>query len=99
MENKIKRLIVYFTGRTTEAESIFTYGAGESHQSLQNPSFLPNFISVEDLLKHPNANMCEGSKSCLYDLSSTNDISIAMQSKVASEQKDEANAALGTGMF
>jgi hypothetical protein len=85
-------LVHFFSGAIQAQESLFTYGAGKSHQTYSKPQFLPVFIDLDNIafdnpvLERKARSTCGDSIQCLFDVKATGDTSIGLSTKNTIQQ-------------
>lgn len=83
-------LVLQFTGRTDETESLFTYDDGEDHASINDDStYTPVFGVDPDSVPDNVKAACGDNRECLFDFAQTNDTEFAMSTMgEVEDQKD-----------
>ena len=86
-------------GQLTQVQSLFTYGENESVDTFARPDFLPMFsdnISWSDNSVRLAAEaQCGNDYECLFDVASTNDLSVGIATKDISAQLVNESNILG----
>ncbi|WAR05736.1 FBN1-like protein [Mya arenaria] len=78
---------------TTEAESIFKYDEGITHNDFSHPEFTPQFLEEANQTMVQEANTtCNGNIQCIFDFVFTGDRQLALQTGSTEELADEAIA-------
>ncbi|XP_052806502.1 mucin-4-like [Mya arenaria] len=81
------------TWMTTEAESIFKYDEGITHNDFSHPEFTPQFLEEANQTMVQEANTtCNGNIQCIFDFVFTGDRQLALQTGSTEELADEAIA-------
>ena len=93
------RAVISDAGKTTEAQSLFVYGAGSNHDSYFDHSFEPQFErpATDDATLQRVTRMCHGIKECIDDYLLTGKLSVALGSADAVRQHEEVLEAAKTG--
>ena len=72
-------------GQINESQSLFTYGQNESVNAFARPDFEPMFADnitwQNDTLKRVAEAQCGEDNDCLFDVASTNDLSVGVLTK------------------
>ena len=77
--------MTFFAGQINQSQSLFTYGLNESVDTFSKPDFEPMF--VDDIKWDSNKTKekaeaeCGGDHECLFDVASTNDLSVGIVTK------------------
>ena len=83
-------LVFQCTGRTEAAESLFTYGDGEDHASINDDSsYTPVFEVDPDSVPENVKATCGDNKECLFDYAQTQDMDFAMSTMGEVEDQQE----------
>ena len=90
-------LITFHLGQINGSQSLFAYGNNESVDTFANPDFKPMFADNitwhNDSLRLEAVEQCGDDHECLFDVASTNDLSVGMVTKNISVQLvNESNA-------
>lgn len=68
-------------------ESLFTYAPCKNYDSYQNKNFVPSFVAPNvDKLPAQSVAACKGNNECLFDLSVTGQLEVAMTTLVTIEK-------------
>ena len=77
-------------GQINQSQSLFTYGAHESVAHFSKPDFMPMFADNitwhNQSLEQEAKDQCGDDFECLFDVASTNDLSVGMVTKDISIQ-------------
>ena len=77
-------------GRTQVAESLFTYGVGESHADFNDDSsYTPVFGVDPDSVPGNVKAACGDNRECLFDFAQTQDMDFAMSTMTEVEDQEE----------
>ena len=72
-------------GQISESQSLFTYGQNESVNTFTRPDFVPMFADnitwQNDSLRLAAEAQCGDDHDCLFDVASTNDLSVGVLTK------------------
>ena len=83
-------LVLQCTGRTEAADSLFTYGDGEDHASINDDSSYTPVFGVDPNSVPENVKAtCGDNKECLFDYAQTNDMDFAMSTMGEVEEQEE----------
>ena len=86
-------------GQINQSQSLFTYAHNESVDTFLNPDFEPMFADNitwhNDSLREKAEAECGDDHECLFDVASTNDLSVGMVTKDISIQLVNESNALG----
>ena len=86
---QIKLISIFYLGRVTASNTLFTYKDGESSEDYQNLEFEPIFMEDVNSTKLEEAQATCGSDfACVYDLIATNDEKFAKYSKASNREAD-----------
>ena len=86
-------------GQINQSQSLFTYGYNESAATFSKPDFEPMFADNitwhNDSLRQKAEDECGDDNECLFDVASTNDLSVGMVTKDISIQLVNESKTLG----
>ena len=83
-------MVFQCTGRTEAADSLFTYGDGEDHASINDDSsYTPVFGVDPDSVPENVKAACGDNKECLFDYAQTQDMDFAMSTMGEVEDQQE----------
>ena len=83
-------LAFHCPGRTHVDESLFTYGAGESHANFNDDSsYTPVFAVDPDSVPESVRAACGDNRECLFDFAQTQDMDFAMSTMSEVEDQEE----------
>ena len=83
-------MVLQCTGRTEAADSLFTYGDGEDHASINDDSSYTPVFGVDPNSVPENVKAtCGDNKECLFDYAQTNDMDFAMSTMGEVEDQEE----------
>ena len=83
-------MVFQCTGRTEAGDSLFTYGDGEDHASINNDStYTPVFGVDPDSVPENVKVACGDNKECLFDYAQTQDMDFAMSTMGEVEDQQE----------
>lgn len=75
----------FLAGQINQSQSLFTYGQNESVDTFSNSTFEPmfadNIIWDNNSTKEKAEAQCGDDHECLFDVASTNDLSVGMVTK------------------
>ncbi|XP_073233536.1 mucin-like protein [Porites lutea] len=78
------------TWQLTQVQSLFTYGENESVDTFARPDFVPmfsdNIVWSDNSVRLAAEEQCGNDKECLFDVASTNDLSVGIATKDISAQ-------------
>lgn len=91
--------MTFLAGQINQSQSLFTYGLNESVVTFSNPDFEPMFadnITWNNVsLEREAQKECGDDHECLFDVASTNDLSVGMVTKDISIQLVNESNTLG----
>ena len=77
-------------GQINESQSLFTYAQNESVHTFADPDFVPmfsdNIMWYNDSVRQAAEAQCGDDHECLFDVASTNDLSVGIATKDISIQ-------------
>ena len=83
-------LYVYVLGQINQSQSLFTYAQNESVDTFSDPDFVPMFADnitwYNDSVRQAAEAQCGDDQECLFDVASTNDLSVGLATKDISIQ-------------
>ena len=86
-------------GQLTQVQSLFTFGENESVDTFARPDFLPMFSDnitwSDNSVRLAAEAQCENDYECLFDVASTNDLSVGIATKDISAQLVNESNILG----
>ena len=86
-------------GQLTQVQSLFTYGENESVDTFARPDFLPMFSDnitwSDNSVRLAAEAQCGNDYECLFDVASTNDLSVGIATKDISAQLVNESNILG----
>lgn len=86
-------------GQISEPQSLFTYAQNESVHTFADPDFVPMFSDnitwYNDSVQQAAEAQCGDDHECLFDVASTNDLSVGIATKDISIQLVNESKTLG----
>lgn len=86
-------------GQLTQVQSLFTYGENESVDTFARPDFVPMFSDnitwSDNSVRLAAEAQCGNDYECLFDIASTNDLSVGIATKDISAQLVNESNILG----
>ena len=91
--------MIFFSGQINESQSLFTYAQNENASTYAIPDFTPMFgdnitWQNETIRKEAEA-LCGNDNECLFDVASTNDLSVGLATKDIGSQLSKELKTLG----
>ena len=89
----------FLPGQINQSQSLFAYAQNESVDTFAKPDFVPMFADnitwYNDSIRQAAEKQCGDDYECLFDVASTNDLSVGMVTKDISIQLVNESNALG----
>ena len=92
-------LLFFFSGQINHSQSLFTYAQNETASTFAIPDFSPmfgdNITWQSDALRKQAEEVCGSDRECLYDVASTNKLSVGQATKQIGNQLSKELKTLG----
>ena len=91
--------LIFFPGQINQSQSLFTYAQNENTSTYAIPDFSPmfgdNITWQNEALRKQAEDECGSDKECLFDVASTNDLSVGQATKDIGNQLSKELKTLG----
>ena len=91
--------LIFFSGQINQSQSLFTYAQNETASTFAIPDFLPmfgdNITWQNDTIRKQAEEACGSDNECLFDVASTNDLTVGQATKDIGTKLTKESKTLG----
>ena len=91
--------LIFFSGQINQSQSLFTYAQNETASTFAIPDFLPmfgdNITWQNDTIRKQAEDACGNDYECLFDVASTNDLTVGQVTKDIGTKLTKESKTLG----